>query len=305
MILSVHKPHHENHPISWSFSRLDCTIAEVESRAGKPALPRRRNATDCNGKEKDYESGFHYYGARYYWGELLTGWLSVDPMADKYPSISPYAYCVWNPIKLVDPDGKDCRITANHKKKTITISANIIIYSKHLTTKQLNDAATQYKKDILETWSKDNNGKNWTYKGYEVVFDVNVSVDRYAVNPKKRDYKSGENNYIEVVGASTVRSHVDGTMNTGTWEAPTKDNDAAPHEFAHLLGLKDRYAEYYSKNKYGRKVIGSEPFTGWEGNIMGERDNGKVDQRNIDAIFNGRNVDKLDNWRKKVLDHEK
>ena len=34
-------------------------------------------------------------------------WLSVDPMADKYPSISPYAYCAWNPIKLLDPDGKD------------------------------------------------------------------------------------------------------------------------------------------------------------------------------------------------------
>lgn len=60
-----------------------------------------------NGKEKDYESGFHYYGARYYWSEVLTGWLSVDPMMDKYPSISPYAYCVWNPIRLVDPDGRD------------------------------------------------------------------------------------------------------------------------------------------------------------------------------------------------------
>ena len=60
-----------------------------------------------NGKEKDYESGFHYYGARYYWGESLTGWLSVDPLADKYPGISPYAYCVWNPMKLVDPDGRD------------------------------------------------------------------------------------------------------------------------------------------------------------------------------------------------------
>ena len=58
-----------------------------------------------NGKEKDYESGFHYYGARYYWSEVLTGWLSVDPMADKYPSISPYAYCAWNPIVLIDPDG--------------------------------------------------------------------------------------------------------------------------------------------------------------------------------------------------------
>ena len=62
--------------------------------------------SDCNGKEKDYESGFHYYGARYYWSELLTGWLSVDPMVDKYPSISPYNYCIWNPIRLIDPDGK-------------------------------------------------------------------------------------------------------------------------------------------------------------------------------------------------------
>ncbi len=81
-------------------------IAEVESRAGKTALPRRSDVADCNGKEKDYESGFHYYGARYYWSELLTGWLSVDPMSDKYPSMSPYAYCAWNPIRFMDPDGQ-------------------------------------------------------------------------------------------------------------------------------------------------------------------------------------------------------
>ena len=60
-----------------------------------------------NGKEKDYESGFHYYGARYYWGEVLTGWLSVDPLADKYPHISPYNYCMENPIKVIDPMGMD------------------------------------------------------------------------------------------------------------------------------------------------------------------------------------------------------
>lgn len=60
-----------------------------------------------NGKEKDYESGFHYYGARYYWSEVLTGWLSVDPMMDKYQSISPYNYCVWNPVNTIDPNGMD------------------------------------------------------------------------------------------------------------------------------------------------------------------------------------------------------
>ena len=58
------------------------------------------------GKERDSETGFSYFGARYYDSDVLTGWLSVDPMADKYPSYSPYQYCRWNPMKLVDPNGK-------------------------------------------------------------------------------------------------------------------------------------------------------------------------------------------------------
>ena len=64
----------------------------------------RLNST---GKELDEETGYGYFGARYMDHELMTGWLSVDPMADKYPNISPYAYCNWNPVKLVDPDGRD------------------------------------------------------------------------------------------------------------------------------------------------------------------------------------------------------
>ena len=58
-------------------------------------------------EERDEETGFGYFGARYMDHELMTMWLSVDPLADKYPSISPYAYCNWNPVKLVDPDGEE------------------------------------------------------------------------------------------------------------------------------------------------------------------------------------------------------
>ena len=46
-----------------------------------------------------------YHGARYLDHTLITAWLSVGPMADKYPSLSPYAYCAWNPIQLTDPGG--------------------------------------------------------------------------------------------------------------------------------------------------------------------------------------------------------
>ena len=53
------------------------------------------------------ETGFSYFGARYYDSDLMTAWLSVDPMADKYPSLSPYNYCAWNPIRLVDPNGEE------------------------------------------------------------------------------------------------------------------------------------------------------------------------------------------------------
>ena len=67
------------------------------------------------GKEKDEETGFGYFGARYMDHELMTMWLSVDPMADKYPNISPYAYCAWNPVKLVDPDGNDWYEILNEK----------------------------------------------------------------------------------------------------------------------------------------------------------------------------------------------
>ena len=58
------------------------------------------------GKERDSETGFSCFGARYYDSVLMTGWLSVDPMADSIPYASPYIYCLDNPIKLKDPNGE-------------------------------------------------------------------------------------------------------------------------------------------------------------------------------------------------------
>ncbi|MBR6334007.1 MAG: RHS repeat-associated core domain-containing protein [Bacteroidales bacterium] len=57
-------------------------------------------------KEKDVETGLSYFGSRYYSSDLSI-WLSVDPMSDKYASLSPYNYCANNPVKLVDPNGEE------------------------------------------------------------------------------------------------------------------------------------------------------------------------------------------------------
>ncbi|MBQ7489784.1 MAG: hypothetical protein IJT51_04615 [Bacteroidales bacterium] len=44
--------------------------------------------------------------ARYYNSDLSI-WLSVDPLVDKYPNFSPYTYCVGNPVRMKDQDGRD------------------------------------------------------------------------------------------------------------------------------------------------------------------------------------------------------
>ena len=56
-----------------------------------------------NAKELDEENGMYYYSARYY---APPTFISRDPLFEKYPSISPYAYCANNPVKFVDPTGE-------------------------------------------------------------------------------------------------------------------------------------------------------------------------------------------------------
>jgi RHS repeat-associated protein len=59
-----------------------------------------------NAKELDEETGLYYYGARYY-EPRVSLWYGADPMQEKYPGVSTYAYCVQNPVKFIDPDGNE------------------------------------------------------------------------------------------------------------------------------------------------------------------------------------------------------
>ena len=60
------------------------------------------------GKEIDRMNGLDWYdfGARAQ-DPLLGRFMSIDPLCEKYYSISPYVYCNNNPINLIDPNGMD------------------------------------------------------------------------------------------------------------------------------------------------------------------------------------------------------
>ena len=68
------------------------------------------NAYQYNGKELNSDFGLDWldYGARWY-DASIGRWSAVDPLSEKYYSISPYVYVANNPLKYIDPDGKRIR----------------------------------------------------------------------------------------------------------------------------------------------------------------------------------------------------
>lgn len=72
--------------------------------------------------------GWLDFGARMY-DSFIARWTAPDPLAEKYPSISPYAYCKGSPIRYIDiwglstykVNGKSLAILDGHFE-TITIS---------------------------------------------------------------------------------------------------------------------------------------------------------------------------------------
>ena len=60
-----------------------------------------------NGKELDTKKGLNWYdyGERMY-DAALGRWHVVDPLAEKYYSVSPYNYCMNNPVNAIDSNGE-------------------------------------------------------------------------------------------------------------------------------------------------------------------------------------------------------
>ena len=94
------------------------------------------NPYKYSGKEWDDQASLYDFSARMY-NPTIARFTTMDPLCEKYYSVSPYAYCAGNPVNLVDPSGESTWVYQN-EDGTYTVfngdlednDLNIYVYSK-------------------------------------------------------------------------------------------------------------------------------------------------------------------------------
>lgn len=216
------------------------------------------------GKERDEETGYDYFGARYY-SSALPMWLSVDPLADKYPNISPYAYCEWNPIKFVDPDGRKIVVgtwygRAFAKLGFNNFEAKVMAQLKEL--KNMDPALDEMITKIEEPKTEyhitdiDGNGLGYDNSKKEIFY-----------NPDSKETKNGRKRPA-IVGLAHELGHVENDVDGSTVEfdkEKAKNGDPVEREKCNKneqnsigkenivrtkLGCKNRPNDYFTNDDY-------------------------------------------------------
>lgn len=239
-----------------------------------------------NGKELDRTHGLDWYdyGARHLAPDVGR-FTTIDPLAEKYYSISPYAYCANNPVNAIDPDGMDW-----YKDKDGTIQFNPDVHSQDnleegqtylWNTKNDKKAGVNYRNDgsILyndETkaykrmWSQaDQHFRTKDSKGGREVGGFILSDGKVLVLP---DYANDANNsYISKYG---YKVNKDGTLLHGNEKFNVLGN-IHTHQDKSISASPS----FYTYDGYGDMGVsiqmGGKPVLtiGWDGEIHGIRSN--------------------------------
>ena len=136
------------------------------------------SAYKFNGKEKDDETGYSYYGARYY-TDRLSIFLSVDRFAEKFPWQSPYCYAGNNPIRYMDINGDSVFIKNN---KDILLYDNGTLRNKD--GSEYLGKQTSFTKKVREAL----NIIGSTKEGQAMLSELQSSNNSYTIQKSTRQY---------------------------------------------------------------------------------------------------------------------
>ena len=127
-----------------------------------------------SGKEDqgpDFSLPWLDFGARAY-SPALRRWMVPDPLGEKYPAVSPYAYCAGDPVNYVDPTGEKRRVVINKAKKTITVNATYFV--PHMDTRLYRSM-----KSALSIYNKKFTNFKYNYEGTEYSVRFNLKMSSY------------------------------------------------------------------------------------------------------------------------------
>ncbi|GEM_PF-1653756 len=82
---------------------------------------------DFTGKERDNETSYDYFGARYY-DSRIGRWGQVEPLLDKFLSFSPYNFTLSNPINYYDPNGLSTHTDKNGNVLAVYNDEDLNVY---------------------------------------------------------------------------------------------------------------------------------------------------------------------------------
>ncbi len=190
-----------------------------------PSLQARK----YNGKEFIEMSGYdtYDYGARGYYpalGSLPT----VDPLAEKYYSISPYAYCAGNPVRFIDPDGrglwddikKTVSTTINQAKTEVKQIAKQVIKQVNTVAKNVTGINTPL---ISVTATATSTKETTMNSGFGDKITIDKSVSKTVAKPNGlinldvEQNQAGDKTYkVSAANNSASYSPTTGTVGVGT-----------------------------------------------------------------------------------------
>lgn len=175
----------------------------------------------------------------------------MEPLLDKYLSNSPYEYSLLNPLKIVDVNGRDGKVTINGTSIILDIDLHFSLSSQEnsqgLVDQQINLLA-EFQMNVEDYYSGifqiDGTEYNVT-TNFNLILDLDYASAVYQkiLDPGSNVIENlGENNPIlsenpEHRGVG-VTGGFDLVLSSGKELNPYKDTGG--HEVAHLLGLKDK-----------------------------------------------------------------
>jgi RHS repeat-associated protein len=171
------------------------TMAELPRRSDQGVQPYK-----FGGKELDRSYGLDFYDfeARAY-NPVLMRFTGFDPLASKYPGISPYAYCLNNPVKYVDPDVRDIVL------KNIFRTNNDGNYDVKRGVSATTQAAL---KDLMKTTEGRNFFGQFAKKGDKLgdyTFTENGSLSDKMLTLKDYSFEGGYNSNLPISIEGSIR----------------------------------------------------------------------------------------------------